>query len=293
MKKYRMKRLYLLVLLCIAGCVSTAVRRRAPYFGPTESMQQVVDAIDKNNQQISTLWARIKYFEADVREKRGAKSQFVNGEGGYLLMQRPQDIRLRANKAGVGIVLDVGANDLDLWLVAPPANRAWWLERKNADKPCTEKMPIDPVAVLEVLGVGVVDKDFLHSPTPVMRFNNDQDAYMLIWHSRSQSGTPRWIARREIWYDRKTKLPELVNLFDENGRVIVRAYLSDDRVVEGTTAEMASKFQLFFPDSDSHFSFSLEEMKLTNGRAPNRLSFLFNPDRTGVSDVERMDGECK
>jgi hypothetical protein len=285
--------LAILFLLSIAGCVTNRPIGPKPYFGPTETMREIVDEINANNQQVGSLWARIKYFEADVREKRAAQSQFVNGEGGYLLMQRPDDMRLRATKAGVGTVFDVGANPRDLWLIAPPANRAWWIKRIDVDKPCAQQMPIDPIAVMQVLGIGPIDTNFLRSPTPMMRFNNDSDAYMLIWESRSRDAPIRWVARREVWYDRRTKLPELVNLFDENGRVIVRAYLSDDRTIAGTTARMASKFRLFFPETDSHFSFSLDEIKLSNGRAPNKLSFLFDPVRTGVSDVEQLDRGCK
>jgi hypothetical protein len=281
------------VLLFVAGCFPNRPEHPAAYFGPTESLSQVANQINANNQQIPTLWARVAYFEADVREKRGDKSQFVNGSGGYLMMRHPGEMRLRANKAGIGTVLDAGANSDDVWLVAPPADRAWWAQRKNIGKPCMQEMPIDPLAVMDVLGVGMFDTDFLHEPAPMMRFNNDRDAYMVIWQSKATDSPNRWIARREVWYDRRTKLPELVNLFDENGRVVVSAYLSEHQNVEGTTAKLARKFQLLFPDTDSHFTFSLSDVKLTNGTFPNDRSFLFNPSHTGVTDVHQMDGNCK
>ena len=282
-----------LLLLFIVGCQTNRPARPAAYFGPTETLPQIASQINANNQQIQSLWGRVAYFEADVRDHRGGKSQFVNGSGGYLMMRRPGEMRLRASKAGIGTVLDAGANSDDVWLVTPPADRAWWGARKNIGKPCMQQMPIDPLAVMEVLGVGIFNADLLREPAPVLRFNNDRDAYMVTWESKSTARPARWIAGREIWYDRRSKLPELVNLFDDNGRVVVSAYLSDHQSVAGTTAKMARKFQLLFPDTDSHFTFSLSDVKLSNGGFPNDRSFSFKPARTGVADVQQMDGNCK
>lgn len=283
----------LTILLTAEGCVSIHHATPRAYFGPTETMQQVVTAVDTNNKQITSLWARVGYFEANVQDERGGKAQFVNGEGGYLLMRKPGELRLRADKAAIGPVLDVGANQNYFWLVAPPADRAWWGNRVNAGKPCVEQMPISPVSVMEVLGVSNINLNFLQSPMPVMRFNNDADAYMFTWQKRSMTNPARMVVTKEVWYDRQTKRPELVNLFDENGRIVVRAYLSNYQPVGQTSAEMATTFQLLFPDSGSRFTFSINEMKLSNGKAPNDLSFSFNPARTGVHEVEQMDRNCK
>ena len=62
-----------------------------------------------------------------------------------------------------------------------------------------------------------------------MRFNNDADAYMFLWNVKLPD---RWAVQKEIWYDRATLLPKLVLLFDENGRVVLRAYLSNYKSVE-------------------------------------------------------------
>ena len=93
---------------------------------------------------------RINYLEATVRDQRGGKGQFVNGSGGYLMMRRPGEMRLRANKAGIGTVLDAGASNQFIWLVAPPAGKAWWANRQNIGKACMQAMPIDPLAVMQV-----------------------------------------------------------------------------------------------------------------------------------------------
>src|SRR5665213_306752 len=94
--------LAIVLLVFIAGCLPSRPAHPSAYFGPTESLIQVANQINANNQQIPTLWARITYFEADAHEKRDDKSQFVNGTGGYLMMRRPGEMRLRASKAGIG-----------------------------------------------------------------------------------------------------------------------------------------------------------------------------------------------
>ena len=62
-----------------------------------------------------------------------------------------------------------------------------------------------------------------------MRFNNDADVYMFVWSIR---GIDRFIAQKEIWYDRATKQPRRVYLFDDNGRVILRAFLRNHAPLE-------------------------------------------------------------
>ena len=93
-------------------------------------------------------------------------------------------------------------------------------------------------------------------------------------------------AEKEVWYDVQTKLPKLVLLFDANGRVILRAYLSEPKDVEGTAAKMQSKYDLYFPESKSQMSFQLTEIKesiIINERVkiPNPGSFAF-PEEPGV-----------
>src|SRR5690606_20580822 len=104
----------------------------------------------------------------------------------------------------------------------------------------------------EVLGVSNIETDFLAEPAPVMRFNNDADAYMFIWIVQ---GPNRLIARKEVWYDRQTKLPKLILLFDDDGRIVLRAYLSEHQRIavsdlpETEQPMIATRYNLFFPDS--------------------------------------------
>jgi len=50
-----------------------------------------------------------------------------------------------------------------------------------------------------------------------------------VWNVRVPD---RYVAQKEVWYDRKTKLPIKVLLFDPNGRVVLRADLSKHKPVQ-------------------------------------------------------------
>jgi len=137
-----------------------------------------------------------------------------------------------------------------------------------------------------VLGIGDIDTNFNTAPVPTMRFNNDEAAYMLVWNYPL---TDRWIAVKEVWYDVHTKLPRLVVLFDDNGRIVLRAYLKDHVEVEGSGGgKIAGTFELFFPENKSQMNFRLKDvrpnLKVRNTTIPNDASFAF-PDEPGVGKI--------
>ncbi|HRK30493.1 MAG TPA: hypothetical protein PLD59_05395, partial [Tepidisphaeraceae bacterium] len=152
-------------------------------------------------------------------------------------------------------------------------------------------IPIQPDLLSEVLAVGDLNTDLTREPAPVMRFNNDADAYMFVWIVRAQS---KWVAQKEVWYDRETKHPRLVLLFDVDGRIVLRAYLSKHQQVGETNAFVATEYDLLFPDRQAKLKLSLNELKLENNGVPREGSIRFpgpNADNAGVSNVVRIDDQ--
>jgi hypothetical protein len=196
----------------------------------------------------------------------------------------------------VGRVFELGSNDDVYWMslkVGPDA--AWWGHYRNLGKPCSQAIQIRPDLVVQVLGVSVIGSDFSAPPVPVMRFNPDADAYMFVWNGKLPD---RWVAVKEVWYDRQTLLPRLVLLFDENGRVVLRAYLADHQPVkavelpESQWPKVARNYRLYFPETGSRLVLNLTDVALTSGKAPNDRSFQFNPQRTQTSKVIQLDEAC-
>lgn len=289
----RLSVLFLTIITLISGCRPTQrAPRPVPYTGPTESMGQVIEQINANNLPLRSLWAQHD-FEAAIVDDKG-KMHTVLGDG-VLMHRKPHDLSLRGNRPGMTI-FELGSTSERFWLkLVPEMDTMWWGQYRNLGKPCTQEIPIRPDLILEVLGIGDIDTDFSNQPAPTMRFNNDQDAYMFIWNVKLPD---RWIAQKEIWYDRQTKRPRLVLLFDEDGRVVLRGYLSEFQPVEVADLPsdrrpvVATRYDLFFPGNKSKIDLRLRDVRSMYRGAPNDRSFRF-PAEPGVSRVIQIDENCE
>ena len=281
--------LCLSVFICgfLSGCKgSTQEAQPAGYFGPTESMVDVAQAINANNSQIPTLWAKGE-FEATINDN--GRKQFVNGSA-TLLVKKPGEFRMVGKKDVAGQIFELGTTADEYWMIVrPEADTLWWGTFDRLAQADDKLIPIQPDLLAEVLAVGNLDSDLTREPAPVMRFNNDADAYMFVWIVRQ---TGRWVAQKEIWYDRQTKHPKLVLLFDADGRIVLRAYLSNHKPIADGTAVVATRYDLLFPDRQSKLKLTLEEVKLQNNGVPREGSIRFpgpNAENAGVSNVVRVD----
>lgn len=279
--------------LLLSGCVPPRPQNTRAYFGPTEPMTQVIAAINANSGKIPSIWALLTYRADLFDEQHHAHS--ISGDGS-LLFRRPQSLLLRGDEALAGEVFAIGSNDSEFWLkVAGDVSTTWWGHYANLGKPCCRPVPIRPDMVLEVLGVSLFDVDLLRQPAPVMRFNNDTDAYMFDWIVR---GRDRWLVQKEIWYDRQTKLPELVLLFDDDGRVVLRAQLSRDvplatpGVPRSSWPMIARQYDLLFPADGSRISFSFTDDLATSHHNIPRPSSFRRPTEPGTRHVEQVDAAC-
>jgi hypothetical protein len=277
--------------LVLAGCCATPAPVER-YTGPTESMAAVVAQVNENNSHLDHFHAVLRYSAAIVDPERH-ETQRVSGDGG-LLYSRPQSLLLRGKKDLVGPVFELGSNDSVFWFKVLVGDSAeWWGHYRNLGKPCCKPIPIRPDLVLEVLGVSMFDKNLLAEPVPVMRFDNDTDAYVFVW---SKMGHDHWYPWKEIAYDRRTKLARVVKLYDEDGRVLLRAELSEyapasvANLPEAQWPMLARHYELVFLENGSHMEFDFTGVKFTP--APRSESFV----RPVLKDTERdpiqIDRDC-
>lgn len=283
-----------LAALC-GGCRPTA---RAPegYFGPTETLAEVVRRINSNNQAIPTLFAR-HYTEANIVDARSGRTTFVNA-GGELLVRKPRELLMRGRKDVAGTIFEIGSTADRYWLTILAGEEGhWWGWHRNAERLTGSELPLRPDLLGEVLGIGEINPALTEPPVPVMRFNNDVDAYMLVWNAPLPD---RWYAQKEIWYDRRTLLPRKVLLFDRDGRVVVRADLSDHRQVAtgaaaGARPWMAGTLDLFFPGSGSTMRVVLSDMALTSRTGHPREGTIRYPQPPPVPDdrIIQIDRHCE
>ena len=288
----RAPRLIALLALLLTGCVPPKPAVRLAYFGPTESMAAVAAAVNANNTRIPSLYALLSY-RAQIVDPQNHHTTTVSGDG-TLLFRRPRGLLLRGKEAIAGEIFAIGSNDSEFWLkIGGEVDTTWWGHYANLGKPGCQPMPIRPDLVLEVLGITTFNADLLQEPAPTLRFNNDSDAYMFDWNVR---GPDRWITQKEIWYDRVTKLPELVLLFDDDGRVVLRAKLSQHLPLPITDLpreqwpKVASRYDLFFPDNGSTLTFTFNDGDLAISRRGYPKPFSFRrPDPSGSRTDVQVD----
>jgi hypothetical protein len=294
--------LYLCVSVFICGFIGGCLGRRKPpppgyYSGPTQTMAEVVAAINENNRKLPTLWMRHNLRAVIIDpEKRGDRGTKVSGDG-HIMYRSPQELLFKASAPGVNL-FEVGCNPNEYWLAIPyeRIDAMWWGRFKHLGKPCAKPIPIRPDLILEVLGVFQINPDFTQPPVPTMRFVNEADAYVLTWIKRSQEDD-RFVAVKEVWYDRRTKQPRRVLLYDENGRVLLRAELSNfDRVdIEDVPREqwpqVATTYALVFPDTGTTMDIEIESAMLRRKNFPNDATFR-RPTNPGVKKIEQLDADC-
>ncbi len=263
------------------------------YNGPTDPMWKVAADINQNSGKIPSLWALLE-FKATLVDDSHHRSTSLSGDG-TLLFSRPQSLLLRGTKDLVGEVFALGSNDSEFWLkLGGDVDTTWWGHYANLGKPGCESMPISPDMVLQVLGISFFDSNFLAAPMPVMKFDNDQDAYEFTWIVR---GVDRLIAVKEIWYDRATLLPRLVRLFDENGRIVLAARLSGDVSLDvpdlpkAQWPRIASRYDLQFPDDGSSISFWFSDNYALRRHGHPR-STDFNRPEPDTKQVNQIDKNC-
>jgi hypothetical protein len=287
--------LLVLILLACAGCPQNQpVKPRQRYRGPTEAIQEVVAQVNANNRKLGTLWAR-GAFRAWVPDDR-KRIHYVDGD---LILQyrKPQGLRLLATKVGVGTIIDLGSNDRNFWCLVKPEIDTMWVGDYNRPLNTRQNMPIRPDLILEVLGIGEINENLLAQPMPVLKFDGERDVYAITWNVRLPD---RLAAEKEVWYDRRTKRPVRVTLYDENGRVVLRAELSQHQPVnvaglpERQWPRIATAYDLYFPDSDVRMVLTLETAWDTHNGFPKDLSFRMPSPRTAagrVIDLNSADGD--
>jgi hypothetical protein len=280
------------VFICgsVLGCVPKS-KVVPPYQGPTLPLRELVAGINSNNDKLGTLRSEGS-FEANINDN--GRMRFLNGQV-TLLYSQPASMRLIGKKDIAGQIFEIASNPERYWvIVRGDTDTMWTGTYANFANVDPSQIPVRPDLVMEVLGITPINTNFLQEPVPVMRFNNDARAYMLVWQSRLSD---HWAAQKEIWYDLKTLLPKYVFLFDPNGRIVLRAYLSGHEPVEvpglpqDQWPKVATRYDLLFAETQSTIKIELskDNLALKRNNAPSERSFIFPGENAGVSRTIDLD----
>lgn len=275
-------RFAIVAALLFVGCAKPPAVVHGPYLGPTDRLDVVLARINANNSKISTLNAGGR-FQAWIGTEDGER--YVNGRI-KLIHTKPDKVRLIAERPEQ-TVFDVGTDGDQFWFHSPIAGQLFYGHVGRARQDA--RLPISPTLLVDVLGVATLETDLLAQPTPMMRFNPDYDAYMITW---ARPMVDRWVVQREVWYDRATLEPRRVWLFDGDGRVVLRAILSDFRPFNAAPPEAPKTprvMDLFFPESRSRLELTLDDVRATVGKFPNKLSYRFSAENAPARQKVDLD----
>jgi hypothetical protein len=285
------------LVVLLGGC-HPPLRKNARYYnGPTQSMNEVVSRINANNQRLQTLYLNHN-FAAEIveRTKDGKQRKTAIDGSGVIMYQAPDNLYMNGRHPIGGKLFTLGCNPKQYWLAVDQekVDAIWYGRTENVGKPCVKEMPLRPDLLMEVLGVFTFDPNFARFPAPVMKFNNDEDVYMFTW---VMPQADRFVPVKEVWYDRQTMRPRLVNLFGSEGRILLRAYLSNPRhvkidgVAEDQQPYIAGKYDLLFMDTQSRMTIEISDAYLKYKGAPEpRVFHMPSPDNYGNS--HELDEAC-
>ena len=262
------------------GCFPKKPPARTPYEGPTLSLAEVVSGINQNNSRIKTIWASGN-FECWVRDEKN-QTQHIDGDKLLLAYRKPIELKMAGEKFGAPERLfEIGSNPRQFWMWFPIRDTMWWGEY-HADMPMSYgDIPIRPDLLTEVLGVNEVNPDLRKSPMPAMRFNPEEDVYDVTFHVILPD---RMIVQKEVTYDRATLVPKSVIFYDANGRVVLRANLSEHEHLNGdaSAAVVATRFDIEFLQTHTKLVLKLRELKDSYKGRPSDATFRFpGPDAAG------------
>ncbi|MGC4032951.1 MAG: hypothetical protein QM754_14685 [Tepidisphaeraceae bacterium] len=269
----------------VGGCCVKSQPPKPPYYGPTSDLRSLIDELNTRNARLVSLRAE-GGFSADFVDPKTKKHDGGDGDVTLLLMP-PQNLRLRGTVFGQ-LMFDVGANSQDYWLHLPKQDVMYTGTLAAEPNDLASSLPIRPDVLAEVLGLKPISADLLGQPFPTLRFNHDDDCYMLTWSLRLRD---RWAVQKEVWYDRTSLVPTRVLLYDAAGRVVLRAIPSQPKPVEGYAPPVMfpSKFELLFTDTGSTFELRLSTLEQRRGKAPSERTFVLPepPEGTKRESLDR------
>ncbi len=308
-----MRRVIVLASVCAlagAGCKPTGPMDYSKAPGSFLSLRDLVAGHNANAAKVGKLWARAK-VRATMSNGMGWGSTSALAEpNALLILAKPGSAGTRTDFVLIGMEpgvelfrLGVDRNDglYYLWYNLGEDRRAWAGRIDLAGAPGVTRVPIDPMQLVEVLGVMS-----LPMPTPaaakpavVMRLEGRPPSYVVSYVS-PQPVTRELKVWREVsfrWSDKQPPRPFRIRLFDASGLCRLVADVSEYRPIEwagsdGEPPVMPTDLKIFWPEikdvqQASELHIVLSDMSATREFKP--AVFDFASHLPGGIGVERVD----
>lgn len=282
-------------VLVVLGPLLTGCPRPQPPQYAFVPMHEAIRQVNANNARLGHPPGGIKASPVDatgqLRESRESSPRSFS-LAGTLVFRKPKDLVLQLREGlGGSPVMQAGSNQHEYWLwVKPEINTLWWglhtrdeapvQEREedaatqpaasgpspdtrpasgNTPSPATprDEMPIRPDHLIEVLGLSELPTDTTGPDGPVYR--PEETRNVLIFLAYDADGQA--YIQKEYYLDRAP--PYLVReiLFREaDGRIQMRAALTEHAVVPTTNAYAPHRIRIDWPAADSWLELRLRRL---------------------------------
>lgn len=261
----------LLLRLCPVGCATAPVASSKEPARPlrTATLDEVLAAYDGYCKGIDTLSAS---GDLDIRDLRAGKAHRV---GVRVVATRGGRLYLKGSVAVI-TALEVVSNGERFWFQVPSKKTVWTGDAAAAasSEAGTEKAPYYVLRPSDVTSALIPDP-LDPGPEDSLVLESDRRAYSV---TLAHLAGGRGIARRRVWLDRETLLPQRIRGYDEHGDITSDVTLGSWK--DGTPRLV----MVLRPGEGYEASFSLSKVQ-TNVTVPEKAFAPRTPEGYRIVEV--------
>ncbi|HEX8875110.1 MAG TPA: hypothetical protein VF777_00040 [Phycisphaerales bacterium] len=256
------------------GCASSEKTDPRPVVtkprGTPTPIAEVVRAQNQRVDGLQSLWAR---HTIRVSGKLANATLEKEEAEGYFQLVLPRKVAITITKVGETYFYFGSNDELYWWLDLTEAKKGFFGRHAIATTSTVDRfgIPVHPLDLIELMAITPVDESLLQKPgaiTPT-RWSADGE---LLWYD-----VPARDATKRVLVEPKTLLPLCVELLDKNGKVVVRADLSNyldipSRAKPGARPRIPTRMTIAVPRSDLTVLINLNDPET---RVPKAAAFDF------------------
>ena len=281
------------MVLVLAGLIFLSAACPKPVDnGPVQealSRSEALELYNANVRAIPPFFATISNWKARFTDSEGETKNF-DELGGKLYyhpvanQNLPPKFYLKTSVLGRGALI-IGSNQQEYWMYSQWVDSGGWGKYQHLGKPCAENIPIHPRTLLEFIGLMELDESSAN-----IKYENRPDTYVI----KILDPDSEFMNRREIIFDRRTRLPVRIIAYDANNRPTLSSELKNYKPL--AEAMIPGDIILAWPDQDAYFKLNLVRIKpdIKNGKIADRSRVFTRPNpKNDNQKFIQIDEQCE
>ncbi len=231
----------------------------------TATLPQLVSILNSGANRIRTLNAKLTLVASTGGDKTGTVTEYRDINA-YLLVRKPQDIRLIGQFSIVGTLFDMASDGNQFELSIPPQSK--FITGLNNVIPAQVKNPLERLRPQIILQALLINPIAPNEVVAAMNDNADTKAlYDVLVFNPPQNGVSRLV--RRISFSRFDLLPRRQLIYDDHGNVATEASYGEFMTVQGIAFPKVIVIQR--PQEQYSIKLRIEKLKLNQPLPRNRF----------------------